>query len=108
MPRNKITRSAVYHGVCGVSPLNYDKYRYLCYKVDLIFGLKNCYGYGYDTQKPYIMSYYRRNKELIKKNSHRKYLLRKERLIKQKEEIKRIFLLHKKIDYLFGLRDSWW
>ena len=87
---------------------NPEQYRYLCYKVDFIFGLREITPYSYKLKKPIIKSYYNRNKERIKKQAHKKYLLRKERIIKEKEQQKRIFLLNKKIDYIFGLKDSWW
>lgn len=55
----------------------------------------------------YANLYYLKNRERIRKTAHEKYLIKKQELLEEQHERKRYFLLCKKVDYLFGLKDSW-
>jgi hypothetical protein len=55
----------------------------------------------------YLSKYYEKNRDIIRVKSHLKYIKRKQERQEQMFERKRYFLLCKKVDYIFGLTDSW-
>jgi catalase (peroxidase I) len=55
----------------------------------------------------YIKSYYIKNKEKIREKANLKYRMRKEKKEEESMERKRIFLLFKKIDYIFGISNTY-